>query len=292
LSFRTIVSLAAVGAALAAVPALAEDADYYRGGWRTDAGEPNVYEFVIRGERVTGFHCTHCADGTTLSPLEGTFDENMGIDFTVRYLNLDGSTARTAPFHAKLANGRLVITGAGGDEQVTIKDPRGPDAAPYPVAVLPPGAPPVPIVRPAAAGGGGGQPAPYVQPAPWRQLSADDVAGVWIGFGIGMNKQYFIIRRAEGALFGLACGRCDNPYTFGALENFRIEGETLEFDIVHQDWGEGSVLPFTRHVTAHIAMNEMRMDARRDDAPDRPGIVASLIGPIAIEATEGNAYGR
>ena len=35
-------------------------------------------------------------------------------------------------------------------------------------------------------------------------------------------------------------------------------------------------------------MNEMRMDARRDDALDRPGIVASLVGPIAIEATRGN----
>ena len=67
---------------------------------------------------------------------------------------------------------------------------------------------------------------------------------------------------------------------------------TLTFDIVHQDWGEGARIPFTRHVTAHIAMNEMRMDARRDDALDRPGIVASLVGPIAIEATRGNVTGE
>jgi hypothetical protein len=39
-------------------------------------------------------------------------------------------------------------------------------------------------------------------------------------------------------------------------------------------------------------MNELRMDARRTDAPDRPGIVASLVGPIAIEATKGNAVGE
>ena len=90
-------------------------------------------------------------------------------------------------------------------------------------------------------------------------------------------------------LFGLACGRCDNPYTHGALENFRIAGDTLEFDIVHQDWGDGTVLPFSRHVVAHIAMNEMRMDARRPDQTG-PGIVASLVGPIAIEATAGNVY--
>jgi hypothetical protein len=292
LSFRTIVSLAAVGAALAAVPALAEDADYYRGGWRTDAGEPNVYEFVIRGERVTGFHCTHCADGTTLSPLEGTFDENMGIDFTVRYLNLDGSTARTAPFHAKLANGRLVITGAGGDEQVTIKDPRGPAPSAFPINIMPPNAPPVPLLQARAGGGGGGAPpAPYEPPARWRQLHAEDVAGVWLGFGVGMDKQYFVIRKDGERLFGLACGRCDNPYTFGALENFRIHGDTLEFDIAHQDWGDGPVLPFERHITAHIAMNEMRMDARRPDQ-NGPGIVASLVGPIAIEATAGNVVGE
>jgi hypothetical protein len=141
------------------------------------------------------------------------------------------------------------------------------------------------------AGGGGGRPAPYVQPAPGRQLTADDVAGVWLGFGVGMDKQYFVIRKDGEHLFGLACGRCDNPYTFGALENFRIAGDTLEFDIVHQDWGDGPTLPFTRHVTAHIAMNEMRMDARRPDQSG-PGIVASLVGPIAIEATRGNVVGE
>jgi hypothetical protein len=291
MNIRSLAVLALAGASLPASPAWAQDADYYRGGWRTDADDPHVYQFVIRGDRVSGVYCTQCADGTTLALIEGRFNESEGISFSIRHYRSDGSLERTDTAEGRLAGGKLAITGMiGGNavEQLLIKDPRGPDAAPYPVAVLPPGAPPVPIVRPTGAGGGGGQPAPYVQPAPWRQLSADDVAGVWIGFGIGMNKQYFIIRRAEGALFGLACGRCDNPYTFGALENFRIEGETLEFDIVHQDWGEGSVLPFTRHVTAHIAMNEMRIDARRDDVPGGAPIVSSLIGSIAIEATAGN----
>ena len=34
------------------------------------------------------------------------------------------------------------------------------------------------------------------------------------------------------------------------------------------------------------------MDARRPDQADRPGIVASLVGPIAIEATKGNRVGE
>jgi hypothetical protein len=172
-----------------------------------------------------------------------------------------------------------------------IKDPRGPTPGGYPQVRLPPGSPPVAIVRP-AGGAGGAAPQPYQQPAPWRQLTAADVLGVWIGFGVGMEKQYFLIRRDGDVLFGLACGRCDNPYTMGVLDHFAIHGDTLEFDIEHQDWGEGDHVPFVRHVTAHIAMNELRMDARRTDAPDRPGIVASLVGPIAIEATLGNRPGE
>ena len=290
--------LAVAAAALGSLPvaASAEDADWYRGGWRTDGRAPHVYQFVIRGDRVTGYYCTHCADGTTLAPLEGTFDEDEGLVFTIRHLNLDGSLKGLEPRRARLSDGKLVVTGPRGPGGAVmghsaIKDPRGPTPGPYVQSVLPPDAPPVPVLPPRAGAGPGAPPAAYAQPAPWRQLTANDVVGVWLGFGVGMDKQYFIIRRDGERLFGLACGRCDNPYTHGALENFRIEGDTLEFDIVHQDWGDGTVLPFSRHVVAHIAMNEMRMDARRPDQTG-PGIVASLVGPIAIEATAGNVYGE
>lgn len=288
------IALLAAGAALAtASAAMAEGADYYRGGWRTDAGAPHVYEFVIDGARVTGIYCTRCADGTTLAPLEGSFDETAGVAFKVRRLKPDGSPAGEDRAQAKLAGGKLVVTGTREGrrfEEVAIKDPRGPAPGRFPQAVLPPGAPPVPVV--AGAGGGGAPPPPYVAPGRWRQLSADDVAGVWLGFGVGMDKQYFIIRKDGPRLFGIACGRCDNPYTLGALDRFQIHGDTVEFDIVHQDWGEGEVLPFRRHVVARIALNEMRIDARRADMPDRPPIVASLVGPIAIEATRGNVPGE
>jgi hypothetical protein len=288
---RTIALLAV---ALIPSGALAEDADWYRGGWRTDGGDPHVYEFVIDGAKVSGIYCTHCSDGTTLAPIVGTFDEDKGIDFTVRHLNLDGVLVSEEQARARLADGKLVVTGTRGGEnfeRITIKDPRGPTPGPYAQSILPPNAPPVPVVPPRAAGGAGGPPTPYVQPAPWRSITAEDVVGVWLGFGVGMEKQYFVIRKDGERLFGLACGRCDNPYTFGALENFRMQGDTLEFDIVHQDWGDGTVIPFNRHVTAHIAMNEMRMDARRPDQTG-PGIVASLVGPISLEATRGNVVGE
>ena len=282
-------------AAGVSAPAFAESADYYRGGWRTGAGDPQVYEFVIQGAKVSGIACTRCADGTTLARIVGTFDEKTGLAFTVRHLAPDGSLVGEDHATARLDKGQLVVSGTrpggGSFAQTLVKDPRGPTPGGYPQVRLPPGSPPVAIVK-GPGGGGGGPPAPYRQPAPWRQLSAADVVGVWLGFGVGIEKQYFLIRRDGDELFGLACGRCDNPYTFGALENFAIHGDTLEFDIEHQDWGEGSAVPFVRHVTAHIAMNEMRMDARRTDAADRPGIVASLVGPIAIEATRGNVYGE
>ena len=55
-------------AVLAVAPAVAgQDADDYRGGWRTDSGEAHVYEFSIRGTTVRGVYCTYCADATTLA---------------------------------------------------------------------------------------------------------------------------------------------------------------------------------------------------------------------------------
>ena len=285
--------LLALLALAGAAPASAENADFYRGGWRTAAGDPLVYEFVIRGGEVSGIACTYCSDGTTLARIEGTFDEASGLLFTVRHLAPDGSLAAEDHLIAKLGNGGLLVSGTRGDgrkfSETLIKDPRGPTPGGYPQARLPPGSPPVAIVRGA---GGGGPPPPYAQPATWRQITDADVTGVWLGFGVGIEKQYFLIRKDGERLFGLACGRCDNPYTMGALDHFQIHSDTLEFDIEHQDWGEGDHVPFVRHVTAHIAMNEMRMDARRDDAPDRPGIVASLVGPISLEATKGNVVGE
>src|SRR5690606_25843904 len=241
------------------------------------------------GDAVTGVYCTHCADATTLAPLEGTFDEETGLSFTVRHLNLDGTPAWQDHVRAQLENGELVLSGrrggadGGAFEHVAIKDPRGPVGAPYPQAVFPPGFP-APEIRPFP--GGGGAPQTYVPPGPWKQLAVSDVEGVWIGFGVGMDKQIFIIRRDVDGLYGVVCGRRDNPYTFGALDDFEINADTLAFDIVHQDWGEGSTPVFERRVTAQIAVNEMRISAVRHDAaalPDgAPGagaIVSSLIGP-------------
>src|SRR5262249_4663921 len=116
-------------AVLAVAPAVAgQDADDYRGGWRTDSGEAHVYEFSIRGTTVRGVYCTYCADATTLAFIDGTFGRD-GVTFEVTYVKPDGSTAYKDKAVAKFSEGRLIVTGTSGArrgdhfERVLIKDP-------------------------------------------------------------------------------------------------------------------------------------------------------------------------
>ena len=129
--------------------AAAQNADDYRGGWRTDAGEAHTYQFSIRGDKVRGVYCTYCADATTLAFIDGTFGPN-GITFDVTHVNADGTTRYKDKAVATFSNGRLIVTGTSGArgggkfERVLIKDPRGPDPIPAKVSVLPNSRPAVP----------------------------------------------------------------------------------------------------------------------------------------------------
>lgn len=280
--------------------AAGQTADDYRGGWRTDGGEAHTYEFSIRGATLRGIYCTYCADATTLAFVDGTFGAD-GLRFTVTHVNADGRTAYTDTGAARFDQGRLIVTGTSGApgggrfERVLIKDPRGPDPIPAMVSVLPKGSP-VPANRqrrnPDGADG-----LPYIQPGPWKSaLTEKDVIGVWFGFGVGAPKQFFIIKKVGDRLRGMVCGTCDNPYTMAALDDFRMEGDTLRFSILHEDWGDGEIPTFDKHVTARVGWNEMRATTRADHQPapppPPPGVVPgfSLVGPVPIEATAGNAW--
>ena len=278
----------------------AQNADDYRGGWRTDSGEAHTYEFSIRGATVRGIYCTYCADATTLAFVDGTFGPD-GMRFEVTHVNADGSTAYKDKAVATYSGGRLTVTGTSGArggrafQRVLNKDPRGPDPIPAMVSVLPKG-PPVPA-NPQRRNPDGADGLPYIQPGPWKStLTEKDVAGVWLGFGVGAPKQFFIIRRVGGRLRGMVCGTCDNPYTMAALDDFRIDGDTLTFDILHEDWGDGELPTFAKHVTCRVGWNELRCTTTADHLPPppppRPGIVPgfSLQGPIPVEATVGNVW--
>src|SRR5262245_1304164 len=260
---------------LALAPAAAgQSADDYRGGWRTESGEAHIYEFSIRGGVVRGVYCTYCADATTLAFVDGTFS-NDGITFEVTHVNADGSTAYKDKAVAKFSQGRLIVTGTSGApggrrfERVLIKDPRGPDPIPAMVSVLPKG-PPVPG-NPQRRNPDGADGLPYILPGPWRsKLTEKDVVGVWLGFGVGAPKQFFIIKQVGNKLRGMVCGTCDNPYTMAALDDFSIEGDTLKFNILHEDWADGELPTFYKHVTAHVGWNEMRCTTAADHQPPPP----------------------
>src|SRR5882762_5132519 len=100
------VMLIAVLAVASSLPsgAVAQDADDYRGGWRTDSGEAHTYEFSIRGTVVRGIYCTYCADATTLAFVDGTFGPG-GITFEVTHVKLDGSTDYKDKGVAKFSHG-------------------------------------------------------------------------------------------------------------------------------------------------------------------------------------------
>ncbi|HEX4023891.1 MAG TPA: hypothetical protein VHX52_04195 [Steroidobacteraceae bacterium] len=281
--------------------AAAQDADDYRGGWESgpNGGVPQIYEFSIRGNSVRGIYCTHCSDATTLAFVDGKFGPR-GITFAVTHVRDDGSTAYLDHATATFDHGRLIVSGTSGApggghfRWLLHKDPRGPD----PLVLVPvsrlPKAPPVAPIPLRRGPGPLPPPAPYLQPGPWEQLTPAKVVGVWLGFGAGINKQFFIIRRVGDKLRGMVCGRCDNPYTMTALDDFQIQGDTLKFNILHEDWGDGDI-PFYKHVTAHIADNELRAVFTADHPPKEyalfPGgghVGASLMGPVSIDSTAGN----
>jgi hypothetical protein len=301
------VLLLSLAALVLAQPAAALDADYWRGGWRTPLGdEPHLYQFVIRGNRVTGVYCRNCSDATTIGFIDGRWDEKTGIDFTVTFANPDGSIRSVDDQRAVLADGRLMVTGAeglrNGSARTLVKDPRGADPGGAPAYHLPPGTPPaLPAARGAGGGGGGGRgagPAPYWPPGPFKALRPADVVGTWIAsFGLGMNKQLFTFLLVGDRLRGVVCGRCDNTYTIGAMENIIIAGDRLYFDIVHQDWGEIDPPTFDRSIVAQVTQNEMLAGILGNGIvidpakpPARPaGRGFTLVGPIAPEATRGNS---
>ncbi len=294
---------------LFARPAAALNADYWRGGWRTPLGtEPHIYEFVIRGDRVTGVYCRNCSDATTIGFIDGTWSEKEGLDFTVTFASTDGKITTVDRQRATLADGRLIVTGATGKPLTLIKDPRGADPGGAPAYHFPPGTPPaMPVTRPAGRGGGGGAggggggfggAAAYWQAGPFKTLRPADLVGTWVAsFGLGMNRQLFTFLRVGDRLRGVVCGRCDNPYTIGAIENIHIVGDTLYFDIVHEDWGEIDPPKFSRNIVASVVQNEMLaailgQDLVIDPArpPARPaGRGFTLLGPIAPDATRGNS---
>jgi hypothetical protein len=74
-----------------------------------------------------------------------------------------------------------------------------------------------------------------------------------------------------------------------ALDDFDIQGDTLTFQIHHEDFGPGP-LPFHNLITAHLTRDELRIiSAVANNVPVQQQPLAhfafSLLGPVRFEAT-------
>ena len=174
----------------------------------------------------------------------------------------------------------------------------GPTLGRVPAYYLPPGTPPVlPVARPTGGGGGGGVAprAPYWQPGPFKALRPADVVGTWIAasFGpLGMNKQIFTFLLVGDRLRGVVCGRCDNAYTMATLEHTLIVGDTLYFDIAHQDRGEIDPPIFDRSIAARVVQNEMIASILGTNVVDRSCQSARAAGRTDLYACRADCARR
>ena len=154
--------------------ASAQNADRYRGGWRTDDSDPHTYEFSIRGDRVRGIYCTLCSDATTLAFIDGTLGPD-GITFVVTHVRPDGRTDYQDKASARFEGDRLVVSGTSGAprggkfQRSLYRDSRGPDPLPVPVAWLPDATGKITMLAPLGGRAGGparGAAAPPAGPPP------------------------------------------------------------------------------------------------------------------------------
>lgn len=242
----------------------AQQAADWRGAWVADAdGVRHVLYLVLHDGQLGGTYCTACNDPANLAFVDdGSISANE-LGFTLYNTAADG-TQLTAAAQARIDDGQLVLTRtmAGGvsDKLDFHRVPAPPPAA------APPARPPAP---------------PRTLPAVAETLTVDKVAGLWLS-GNGTNKQYFIFKRHKAGLRGVVCGPCDNPQAFAPLDNIRLDGTTLHFDIVHEDNGFGFAEhgPFRNLTQARIAMNEMLLSTVASYEPDATPFEMTVLGPV------------
>jgi len=314
--------LAVFGSAGLAVAPLT--ADEVRGGWIADIdGQRHVYLLNVRGNAIRGIHCWDCSNPENLAFVMDGKLEADGFSFVLLHDGGPGAPYREN-VNGRIVDGRLVVTAVRqgsttpAKQMTMMREPRRPASGivlPGVIAPLPPGAEPPPAAVPAPAparGQAGGEATPpgargpnatapvpvpgalpagargrggYVPPGPNEPLTAPKVTGVWL-WGTGPGKQYFIFRQVGNEIRGVVCGPCDNPFTFGALDNGSISGDSFRFNIVHEDWGNGIQNgPFNNQATATISMNEMRIATRQDNQPaTTPTLDMTLLGPVRPES--------
>jgi hypothetical protein len=247
-------------------------ADAIRGGWVTDIeGVRHIFILKVSDAVVSGIYCdVDCSDPAHLSLIEHGSLTADGVRFQIH--PLDGGSER-ADVVGRLTDNRLVLTAKGARQWTLQRDPRKPAVVTVEELFARRGITSGPLVI-------SGSPNPYTPPGPNESLTPSAVEGLWV-WSTGPAKQHFIFRRVGQQILGVVCGPCDNPYTFGVIDNVAIRGDTLTFDINHQDWGIGIEFgPFANHARATVSHHEMHLHSVQHNGSRTIEGDMVLIGPL------------
>jgi hypothetical protein len=270
-------------------------ADAVRGGWVADIdGVRHIFILKVLDGVVTGVYCdVDCSEPSHLSLVEqgSLISESrggkpvvagMGVRFQIH--RLDGKTPERTDVVGRISDGQLLLrSGAraeastGAPQWTLHRDPRKPALVTVEEMFARRGIKSGPLVI-------SGSPNPYTPPGPNEPLTPSAVEGLW-AYGTGPSRQNFSFRRVGEQILGAVCGPCDNPYTFGVIDNVMIRGDTMTFDIQHQDAGIGIEYgPFANHVTTTVSRHEMHLHSvSRAGSRTIEGDLV-LIGPLSQTA--------
>ncbi len=271
--------LIATGPGVAAESPARTNADDLRGGWVAEVdGTRHILILKVREEQVSGIYCAvDCSDPSHLEFVDrGTLGAD-GVRFEIQRNGPRGE-ARTR-VAGRIENGRLILSLTPPRSRAATKlalqrDPRKPADITVEELFRRRGVESGPLLIAAS-------PNPYVPPGPNELLTPAKLEGLWL-WGTGPGKQHFIFRNVGGRVLGVACGPCDNPYSFAPLDSFVIRGDTATFDINHEDWGIGIEFgPFANHATVTLSRHELHLHTVAQNGSRTVEGDLTLIGPIA-----------
>jgi hypothetical protein len=261
----------AVATGMAAMAAGAT-ADAVRGGWVADVGGVrHIFILKVTDAGVTGTYCAvDCSDPANLSFVERGVLRPDGVQFDIAGAAVTG----------RLIDGGLVLSIAPNALRPALprelnlrRDPRKPASMTVEELFARRGVTSGPLVI-------SGSSTPYVPPGPNETLTPATLNGLWV-WSDGPGRQHFLFRAVGGRILGMVCGPCDNPWTFGALDNGVIRGDTFTFDINHEDWGIGIEFgPYVNHATATLSRRELHLRTTQQNGPRTIQGDLVLTGPL------------
>jgi hypothetical protein len=255
-------------------------ADAVRGGWVTDIeGVRHIFILKVLDGVVSGIYCdVDCGEPAHLSVLEQGSLTADGVRFQIR--RLDGKAPQRTDVSGRISGNQLVLTVGAGTRGSSVvrqwtlrRESRKPAATTVEELFARRGITSGPLLISVS-------PNPYVPPGPNEVLTPAAVEGLWV-WGNGPGRQNFTFRRVGDQLLGVVCGPCDNPYSFGVIDNVAIHGETLTFDINHTDWGIGIEYgPFANHASVTVSKHEMHLHSVQQAGKRTIEGDMVLIGPL------------